>query len=447
MPHDVFVVGLSWKTAKVSLRERLAISDSEVSDVLSGLLQLDGLGEAMILSTCNRVEVFGCTPTTAPNSAASLASAEVRAFLSRTKSVSSEDLAGSLYELSNDDAIKHIFMVGSALDSLVVGEPQILGQLKASYGAAAEARAIGPVLGRCLETAFRVAKRVRSETGVSRGAANVSTVAVELAKRVFGDLAGRNVLLLGAGKMSTLAARHLRADGAGMLVVANRSADKAERLAAEIDAVARPWESLKDLLIRADVVITSTASEQPILTSKLMAAAARARRYRPLVIVDIAVPRDAEPSVGKLDGVYLFDVDDLQQIVHENLKERASEAEAAERLVAAEVREFATWVRNQSVVPVVRAIRTHFHEVSEREVEVALAQMTTSKSASDREAIVRRLGQRIANKLLHGPMTAMKDPRGSEEVAVVVRQLFGIDEEVPGQEPSSLEKLDPEKSQ
>jgi glutamyl-tRNA reductase len=279
---------------------------------------------------------------------------------------------------------------------------------------------------------------VRSETGISRGAANVSSVAVELAKRVFGDLAGKTVLVVGAGKMSALAARHLRADGAGMVVVTNRSPEKAEALAAEIDGVARPWEGLAEHIARADVLISSTGAREPVLTKKLFKSVMRKRRYQPLVVVDIAVPRDAEAGIGKLDGVYLFDIDDLEQMVAENLKERSKEAEAAKNIVSAEVGEFAAWLQQQRVVPTIRALREHFHDVANAEVERTLKNLASAESDKEREQAVRRLGQLIANKLLHAPMNALKGEGEVEQLVEVTHQLFGLfEDEADGDEPSS----------
>jgi glutamyl-tRNA reductase len=446
VPNDLFVVGLSWRTAQVSLRERLAFHDEELEGTLRDLLQLDGVSEALVLSTCNRVEVYGCTSKAAPSSIATTAAAEVRSMLSRSRKVSAEDLAEALYEHTEGDAVQHIFRVAAALDSMVVGESQILGQLKAAYGEASRVEATGQVLGRCVETAFRVAKRVRTETGISRGAANVSSVAVELAKRVFGDLSGKTVLVVGAGKMSALAARHLRADGAGMLVVTNRSPDKAEALAAELDGVARPWESLADHIARADVLISSTGAREPVLTKKMFKSIMRKRRYQPLVVVDIAVPRDAESSIGKLEGVYLFDIDDLEQMVAENLKERSKEAEAATSIVVSEVKDFQNWLQQQRVVPTIRALREHFHEVANLEVERALKNLSTAQNDKEREAAVRRLGQLIANKLLHAPMTALKSKGEIEQLVDVTHQLFGLFEEESEEQPAPpLEGLEQKK--
>lgn len=428
MGCNLFVIGVSWRTAAVGLREKLAFRDDELPGFLSELRQLPYVGEAMLISTCNRVEIYGATERSSPVSALDTATAEVVGLLRRSRGVESERLAGGLYEYTDNEAIRHVFRVAAALDSMVLGEAQILGQVKAAYGTAVNQGATGPILGRCLERAFSVAKRVRNETGVSRGAANVSSVAVELAKRVFVDLGGKTVLVVGAGKMSALAARHLHSAGAGTILVTNRSPVKAEALANEIDGVARPWGQLETLLCIADVVITSTGAREPVLTRKLLQKVAKKRRYRSLVLIDIAVPRDVEDSVGTLDGVYLFDIDDLQRVVASNLEERAREADNAARIVDAEVLAFESWLRSQRVVPTIRALREHFIEVATSEVDRTLQAMVSEEDPQKREQAVRRLGDIIVKKLLHAPMTALKagDERDIETLVAATHRLFPL---------------------
>ncbi len=429
MPSEVFIVGLNWRTAPVSIRERVAFHDDELPEALKEILSIPIVDEAIILSTCNRVEIYGCTSRSAPASGVSEAAAQVRAFISKSRGYQAEKLSEVLYEHLETDAVNHIFQVASALDSMVVGESQILGQLKSAFGVSSREWAIGGVLGRCLERAFGVAKRVRTETGISRGASNISSVAVELAKRVFGDLAGKSVLVVGAGKMSALAARHLRADGASKICVTNRSPEKSARLAAEIDGISRPWDELEMELAKADVVISSTGAREPVLTKKLMKRAMKRRRYKPTFVMDIAVPRDVESSVGKLEGVYLFDIDDLDRLVSENLKVRSKEASAAEELVQTEVCQFELWLKQQHIVPTIRALRQHFHDVAGAEVNRALQQLAKASSEADRENVIRSLGKGIANKLLHSPMTALKQGETVEELAQATHSLFSLTDE------------------
>lgn len=420
MASDLFVIGLSWRTAPVALREQLAFTDDELPGVLEELTSLPSIDEAMVMSTCNRVEVYGATSQIAQQSVLTEATAEALSFLCRSRGIDAESVSASIYEHSQTDAVRHVFRVAAALDSLVIGEAQILGQLKSAYGVAVTSHSTGPVLGRCLEKAFSVAKRVRNETGVSRGAANVSSVAVELARRVFIELSGKNVLVVGAGKMSALAVRHLRTAGAGTIMVTNRSPEKAEALAEEVDGVARSWDQLESLLAMADVVISSTGSREPVLTRKLMKRVMKKRRYQSIVVIDIAVPRDADPAAGRLDGVYLFDIDDLQRVVTSNLKERAREAEAAQALVDDEVGAFERWLRSQRVVPTIRALRERFARVADAEVERTLKAVENADSPAKREQAIRRMGTLIINKLLHAPMTALKEEGDAPDVDKLV---------------------------
>jgi glutamyl-tRNA reductase len=323
--------------------------------------------------------------------------------------------------------VRHVFRVAAALDSLVVGEAQILGQLKESFATAGAAGTSGPVLGRCLERAFGVAKRVRSETAIARGSSNVASVAVELAARVFGDLDGKHVLVVGAGKMSALAARHLRHAGVAELVVTNRSPERAAALAAELEATARPWAQLEELLAAADVVISSTGAREPVLTVPLFKKVAKRRRWRPIVIVDIAVPRDADPDIGKQDGVYVFDIDDLERVVAANLAERQKAAEHAERIVAVEVGQFEAWLRAQKVVPTIRALLEHFARVADAEVEKLVALLAKKGLApGERDEAERRSIQLVVAKLLHHPQMALKadDAHGLD---TAVQRLFALE--------------------
>lgn len=420
---ELFVVGISWRTAPVAVREKLAFRDDELTDTLQAMTSALPVAEALLISTCNRVEVYGVgKPGTDPTG-------PVRMFLAARRGLAAADVADVLYDHRGSAAVRHVFAVASALDSLVLGEAQILGQLKAAYGVANSVGASGAVLGRCLERAFGVAKRVRTETAIARGAANVSTVAVDLAKRVFGDLAGKSVLVVGAGKMSTLAARHLYASGAQRIVVTNRSPEKAEALAAEIDGAAKPWDDLEGLLVDADVVISSTGAREPILTRALFKRITKARRWRQIVVIDIAVPRDAEPSIGEFDGVYVFDIDDLEKVVAANLAERAKAAEHAARIVEHEAGQFEHWLRTQGVVPTIRALREHFARVADGELRKALDQLARKEhTALQQREVVQRLVQLVVNKLLHQPTTALRDAPPDEVGlrAEILCQLFDL---------------------
>jgi glutamyl-tRNA reductase len=422
---ELFVVGISWRTAPVAVREKLAFRDDEIEAALQRLVGA-AVGEALLVSTCNRVEVYGVAR------AGGDAVGEVRRFLAQRGAAGDTriaDIDGVLYDHRGNAAVRHVFKVASALDSLVLGEAQILGQLKTAYAQATAAGTSGPVLGRALERAFGVAKRVRTETAIARGAANISSVAVELATRVFGDLDGKRVLVVGAGKMSTLAARHLYAAGAQQLVVTNRSPQRAEQLAAEIDGVAKPWADLDALLVDADIVISSTGAREPVLTRAMFKKVAKARRWKPITVIDIAVPRDAEAAIAELDGVYLFDIDDLEQVVAANLADRAKAAAQAGGIVEHEAMQFEHWLRSQGVVPTIRALRERFAQVADAELQRTLDQLARREHTSQqqREA-VQRLVNLVVNKLLHQPTTVLREAEPGEAAAHAdaLVALFGL---------------------
>ncbi len=435
MPPELFAVGISWRTAPVAIRERLAVPDDELGAMLTALRRSPAVAEAMLVSTCNRVEIYGA----AADGAGDDAVAAIRRILPEARGVAPAEVAPVLFGHARGAAIRHVFRVAAALDSLVVGEAQILGQLKGAYHAATQAGATGPILRRCLERAFGVAKRVRSETAIARGAANVSSVAVELAGRVFGDLKGKHVLVVGAGKMSTLAARHLRRAGVETLVVTNRSPERAAALARELDAVARPWADLEQLLATADVVISSTGAREPILTVPLFKRVTKARRWRPIMIIDIAVPRDADPGISKLDGVYAFDIDDLEKVVSANLGQRQQAAADAERIVDGEIHHFEAWVAAQQVVPTILALRHHFTHVAEAEVEKLIALLGKKDLApADRDHAVRRAMELVIARLLHHPQMALKSAE-AHELARAAHRLFPLEVVAPEAGPARLE--------
>ena len=419
--RDFVVVGLSHRTAPVEVRERLAVSPEDMQQELRELSAASGFEEALLISTCNRVELYATSanPVQATQNARETLS-------SRLEGVAEDDV---LYQERGIDVVRHVFRVAASLDSLVVGEPQILGQVKEAYDAASEAGTMGTLLGRCFTQAFATAKRVRNETGIAEGTVSVSSIACELAKKIFGDLDGRRTLLLGAGEMGEAAARSLRQTGT-KLHVCNRSEERAQALASACDGRAVPYERLTTELAEADVVVASTASPNFILTPKLMKGVVRTRRHRPLFIIDIAVPRDVDPRVGNMDNVFVYDVDDLQQVAEENLAVRAREAAQAESIIEQEVESFIAWRRSLELAPTIVALRKRFARVAEEELRRSLPRLE-GVSDADR-AILEAMSRSMVNKLLHQPMTELKAGAGGPDGAHLidaVRRLFALAED------------------
>jgi glutamyl-tRNA reductase len=419
--RDFVVVGLSHRTAPVEVRERLAVAPDALERELREIAEEAGLEEVILISTCNRVELYATS--TNPVDAAHEAK---ETLAKRLEGVASDDV---LYQERGIDVIRHIFRVASSLDSLVVGEPQILGQVKEAFDTANDAGTIGTLLNRCFSQAFSTAKRVRSETGIAEGTVSVSSIACELAQKIFGDLQGRRTLLLGAGEMGEAAARTLRKTGTQLHVI-NRSDERAEALARTCDGRAVPYEKLTTELAEADVVIASTASPKFILTPKLMKSVVRTRRHRPLFIIDIAVPRDVDPRVSNMDNVFVYDVDDLQQVAEENLAVRAREAAHAERIIEEEVEAFIRWRRSLELAPTIVALRKRFGEVADEELRRALPRL---EGIGDSErSVLEAMSRSLVNKLLHQPMTELKAGAGHPDGALLidaVRRLFGLGED------------------
>ncbi|MFZ1865818.1 MAG: glutamyl-tRNA reductase [Polyangiales bacterium] len=431
MMRDFVVVGLSHRTAPVEVRERLAVAPDRLQHELREIASSVGLDEALLISTCNRVELYA---TSADPSEAVRSAKQTLA-----KRLSHPDTDGVLYQERGIDVIRHAFRVAASLDSLVVGEPQILGQVKEAFDAAKGAGTIGTLLGRCFTQAFATAKRVRSETGIAEGTVSVSSIACELAKKIFGNLEGRRTLLLGAGEMGESAARSLRQTGTSLHVV-NRSEERARLLADSCGGRPVPYERLLVELAEADVVVSSTASPKFILTPELMKGVVRTRRHRPLFIIDIAVPRDVDPRVGSMDNVFVYDVDDLQQVAEENLAVRAREAAHAERIIEEEVESFVSWRRSLELAPTIVALRKRFGQVADEELRRALPRLQ-GLSESDR-AVLEAMSRSLVNKLLHQPMMQLKAGAGGPDGALLidaVRRLFAIAEDASEQEVSSTQ--------
>lgn len=417
---EILVVGLSHHTAPLAVRERLSVATERVTDEVERLLATQLVTEAVLVSTCNRVEAYAAAAD--PVKAGKM----LRDYM---QAGTDDDVGGFVYERLGGDAVRHAFRVASSLDSMVVGEPQILGQMKGAFATSEAAGGVGMLLGRCFHRAFAVAKRVRSETGIAAGTVSVSSIAIELARKIFGNLKGRRALLVGAGKMSEAAAKTLSKQGARLFVV-NRSPERAAELARACGGEARGYEQLAAELVASDVVITSTASPRFIITADLMHDVIRARRHRPLFLIDIAVPRDVDPRVGEMDSIFLYDVDDLQQVAQENLTARRREAHAAEEIVRGEVEQFEQWRRSLTLTPTVVALRERFREVLLAELERTVPRLK-GITEKDRQSLDRMIDAMV-NKLLHQPLTQLK--RGSEtpEGALLIdaaRRLFALPED------------------
>jgi len=422
---QLFVIGLSHRTAPVEIREALA---QGVDDALR-LRQLRAAaalcGEAMLISTCNRVELYGALPRLRAAEREALARLEQLSALL----VEPQPAAGKhLYQLAGEEALRHLFRVTSSLDSMVVGEPQILGQVKSAYRTASSAGTIGTVLNAAVPRAFAVAKRVRTETAIGQSAASVASVAVELAQQVFGELRGQPVLLVGAGKMAELCARHLREAGATDFLIVNRTLQRASDLAGRLGGSAHELSELEPLLGRAAVAICSTGAQQPLLRAELVARVMKARRGRWLLLIDIAVPRDIEPQVAKLDNVYLYDIDALSAVVSGNLNDRQRAAATAEAIVKEELQRTVNRSRSADVVPVIQALRERAQGIAQAEVAKVLPRLS---GLDERERqLISGLADAVVNKLLHGPLTALKqgaaEPGGGAGLAEAIRRLWAL---------------------
>lgn len=418
---ELALIGVSHKTAPVEVRERLAFSSDKIRAALATLLERTHAAEAMILSTCNRVEIVAQGPD------AQL----VQDFICEYHQIPAEAISKHVYSYKNAEAIRHLFRVTASLDSMMLGEPQILGQVKEAYRLAFEAGTIGSSLSPLLDRAFAVAKRVRSETGISQSAVSISYAAVELARKIFGDLAGKTVMIIGASKMGELAAKHLKRNGVGSVLVTNRTFERAVEIAKIFEGAAVPFEHFTDHMEHADIVISSTGAPHFIITKSLAEQVIRNRRNKPVFFIDIAVPRDVDPLVNDIDNAFVYDIDDLQQVIDANMRERMKEAGRAEEIVDREVQAFCTRMQSREVAPTIVLLRETVDRVRREEIEryrKLLRDMPAEQQQATLAAID-QVTQSLMNKILHHPITQMKemnsDPNGSEFVETV-RKIFNI---------------------
>jgi glutamyl-tRNA reductase len=422
----IVVVGLSHRTAPIAVREHIALPQDVVPDILRELCASPGVGEAMIVSTCNRVELVA-------------AGRGVDADLTRVSEVCSATLCARsplvrdhLYRHTGGAAVRHLFRVAASLDSLVLGEPQILGQLKQAFDLSRELRTLGPILNRTLPRAIRVAKRVRSETTIGAGQVSVPSVAVDLARQIFGDFAGRFVMLVGSGEMAQAAAKQLRGAGARVVVV-GRNLERANEVARAVDGEGRGWAELPDTLAEADVVITSTSAKGFVIDYETVAAARKRRRGQNQFLIDLAVPRDIEPRVDKLDGVFLYNVDDLTAQVKESLSARSREAERAEAIVVHEALGYDRWADAEQATPTIVALRSRLRAALDVELSRSLKGRLRHLREEERRALTKMVDASI-NRVLHGPTLRLRQAaavRGPEaltleQMAAALAELFDL---------------------
>jgi glutamyl-tRNA reductase len=401
----VNILGINHKTAPVALREKVAFSEDRLVAALSALREEMGVAEALILSTCNRTEVYW---------SGTASGSDLSQWLERHHG-NNLDLAASLYIHQESRAIEHTFSVASGLDSMVLGEVQILGQLKDAYRIAQESGSTGPILNKLFQAAFSAAKRVRTETRIGANAVSLASATVSLARRVYEDLSEHNALLVGAGDMNALTARHFMSAGIKRMVIANRTLARAQALAVELNAHAVPLSDLDQELAAADIVISCTASPEPLISKRAVEAAIRARRRRPIFMVDMAVPRDIDPTVAELEDVYLFSIDDLQQLVDENIQQREVAAGGARLLINEEVARFLSESRAQDAGPAIRALRQQADGIRQQTVEQARRMLQAGKSTDE---VIEYLANTLTNRLLHAPTQALRQAAELADLAL-----------------------------
>ena len=416
---SLVVVGINHRTAPVEVRERVVFEPARIPDALQQLRGLPAVRESVIVSTCNRTELYCVTESAGPG--------ELGDWLQRYHGLGNALQLSHLYHHDEQKAVAHAYAVASGLDSMVLGEPQILGQLKDAYRVAQEAGTTGPVLNRLFQSAFSVAKRVRTETKIGANAVSVASAAVAMARTVFASFENRTALLVGAGETIALAARHLHADGLRRMIIANRSIDRARELAAEFHGFAIGLDEIPNHLKEADIVVASTAAPHSIITRQMTEQALRARKRRPMFMVDIAVPRDIDADVAELEDVYLFTVDDLQSVVNENLEGRRQAAREAHELIDAEVERFAVSLRTRDAAPLIRRLREDAERTKRHTLEQAMQLVAHGKSPQEALAF---LANTLTNRLLHAPSQRLRDAAetGDGEVVDTIAQIYKLDQ-------------------
>lgn len=414
----VILLGINHNTAPIEVRERLAISPSRLADATRALAHQPGIREALILSTCNRVELLTVQDAAQSENPGTLN------FLNEYLSIPVTDLKPHLYEFREREAIRHLFRVASSLDSMVVGEPQILGQVKEAYTKGREVGAVASTLEGLLQRAFTVAKRVRTETQIGSSSVSIASVAVDLARKIFDSLEGKTVLLVGAGKMSELAARHLIQQGAASILVANRTQSRAEQIAKDFNGQVIPFDHLYEQADRADIVITSTGAPQKIFGRSHGQHFLQRRRNRPMFFIDIAVPRDVDPGMNDVEGCFVYDIDDLQQVAQAHLADRSREAEAAEAIVTGEVDKYLQRLQSLNAVPVIQSLQQYAEAMRQAELRRSQSRLATL-TPEQREA-VEALTRSLTAKFLHHPLTGIREAarQGDAQTLAELERLY-----------------------
>ncbi len=417
---NFFVIGVNHRTAPVEVRERFAIPEARLPEVVQQLNNYPGIEEALVVSTCNRVEMFVRSTN---------GTCDLRGFVRDYYKLDNPEYETHLFEHSGLDAVKHIFRVASSLDSMVVGESQILGQVKEAYAVARAVGAVDSQLDALMTRAFAVAKKVRNETAVATSSVSVASVAVELAQKIFGSLDGKAVYLVGAGKMCELAARHLIAHGAGKIYVGNRTFERSVALAKKFNGEAIPFEKLYETVDKADIVISSTGAPHHIFRKEHGEKFLKSRRNKPMFFIDIAVPRDIDPTLNELDGIFVYDIDDLQQVVSSHIGDRRREASRAEEIVEEEVVKFQQRLQTLDVVPTIVSLQEHLETVRQAEIDRLRGRL--GDLTPEQEMAIESLTRGIINKIMHTPITTLKSAAKESEATTVVelvRRIFNLRE-------------------
>lgn len=420
---NLILVGVNHKTTPVEIREKLAFTKGKIEESVDRLFNFPDIIEHTILSTCNRVEIY------ARANCQDSAIKAIKQFICDFHEVSPVELEDHFYSYRNEEAVEHLFRVSSSLDSMILGEAQILGQVKDAYSLAKDLRSTGLVLNQLFEKAFSIAKKVREETGIAERSVSISSAAVELAQKIFDDLENRTVMLVGTGEMAELAAKHLISYGVKTVYVTSRTYDRAANLARTLNGSALDFEAFKNELHRADIVITSTSASNFIIKKEMVKKAIHKRKNKPIFFIDIAVPRDIEPDINDLENIYLYDIDDLHVVVSANMKEREKEADNAMNFISQEVTKFNNWVGTLDAVPTIVEIRKKAENIRMQETEKTLKKI--SYLSEDDKKLLRQMSSSIVSKILHKPTIKLKQKTQSEDGHVylkAIRHLFHLDD-------------------